>query len=112
MQFLYDGSFYKAVKVSGPKHNLLAISLGSNCKAPEIIELSSKEKGSQRLDSDEVLSQVVFGLEQVNQELGTNYMVEAIQYVPSDTPSKQVYIELTQLIIKKIHEGGDFVRLS
>ena len=111
MQFLYDGHFYKAVKVSGPKHNLLSIALGDNCKAPEIVELSSKEKGSQRLDSDEVLSQVVFGLEQVNKELGTNYMVETIQYVPSDTPSKQVYIELTQSIIKKIHEEGGFVRL-
>lgn len=108
MQFLYDGSFYKAVKISGPKHNLLSLSLGVNCKAPEVVELSSKEKGSQKLDRDEVLSQVVFGLEQVNKELGTNYVVETIQYVPSDSPSKQVYIELTQSIIKKIHEGGIF----
>ena len=109
MQYIYDGQFYKAVKITGPKHNLLGISFGK-CDCPEILALC-KENDEIIIDESDVLSQVKNGIEKINEELGTEYSVSQIQFVPSDTPSKVIYDELTQEIVKRLHKGDEFVKV-
>lgn len=109
MQFVYDGQFYKAVKISGPKHNLLSISLGKS-EQTTITALKQGLDYRQLVDEDDVLSQVTSGIEQLNAELGTDYFVEKIQFVPSDTPSQTVYNELVKAIVTRVHEGKEFIK--
>jgi len=109
MQYIYDGEFYKAVKISGPKHNLLGISFGM-CDCPKILSLNKKSDES-LIDENDVLSQVKNGIEKINEELGAEYSVSQIQFVSSDTPSEVIYDELAQEIVKRLHQGGEFVKV-
>ncbi len=108
MQFVYDGKFYKAAKISGPKHNFLAISFGS-CQSPTISSLKSKEEAPQAIEADDVLAQVTAGINKINAELGTHYSIERAQFIPSDTPSSTVYSELTMAIARRLYDGDEFI---
>lgn len=111
MQFLYDGDYYKVVKISGPKHNLLGIALG-DASTLDVFPLPIKAGEIARIDEQDLVAQVLSGIDEINNELGCNYSLGKIQYVPSDTPSKSVYRELVQEVLRRAHQGGDFVRLD
>lgn len=108
MQYVFDGVFFKAVKITGPNHNLLGLSLnGSN----DIKVTSLGEEADSCIDSDEVLRQVTEGIEDINSELGTKYSIKEIQFIHTDSPSDYIYNELTKSIITRIHEGGEFTKV-
>jgi len=108
MQYVYDGVFFKAVKITGPKHNLLSLSLG---ESNDITVTKLGDEAVSCIESNDVLRQVKEGLNDINIELGTNYSINEIQFVCSDTPSGNIYNELTKKIILRIHEDGEFSRV-
>jgi len=57
---------------------------------------------------DEVLKQVLAGLESVNQSLGTNYKLSQIYYVPSSDRPSSMYQSLIRRLIIHYHSGNEF----
>jgi hypothetical protein len=111
MQYIYDSDTYKVARISGPTHNLLGLAFGDceNCPL-EVVPLKKKDDDD-GIDADDVREQVLSGIQEINEELGVNYKVRKIQFVPSDTSSRTVYKELTKEIVRKIEEGdGGFLR--
>ncbi len=108
MQFLFDGVVYKVIKISGPKHNMLGLVLGKNNRVIETIALKSTAGVQDNVSPIDVEQQVIRGVEEVYLEFGVKYEVKQIQFVSSDTPSANVYKELTIEILKKIIFGGIF----
>jgi hypothetical protein len=112
MQYLYDGELYKIVKITGPKHNMLALGFDEIIKTIEVIDLEKSNMNSAaKISSEDVKNQVLFGISEMNNELGTNYKVCKIQFIGSDTPSNSIYIELAKQILKRLESGETFVRI-
>jgi hypothetical protein len=112
MQFFYDVNVYKSIKISGPKHNMLGLIFSDNndSGAIEILILDSKNEDI-NITSADVVEQVQAGIEEIYQQEGVRYAVKQIQFVPSDTPSNDIYKELTIGIIKRLIAGADFTRI-
>ncbi len=111
MQFIYDSGVYKVAKVASLQHNFLGISFADSKRNVEVVELPLKSGERHVIAGDVVLSQVMDGLQQTNDELGSQYHIEKVLFVPSDTPSDLVYKFLTIELIKRIHNKESFVGL-
>jgi hypothetical protein len=112
MQFVFDGKFYKAIKITGPRHNMLGLVLDKNSNHEiDVIALRSSKDESNNISSLDVKDQVLSGVEAINHKFGVKYTVEKIQFVSSDTPSESVYKELTIEILKRIIAGEEFIRV-
>lgn len=101
MQVIKNGKYYKASRVTGPAHNFLALSLTTNGVQHiriEPVSLSSDTAPAVRLDSTKVLEKAIEGVSQANAELGTDYHIESMQYVPTDSYDLNAYIELAKSI--------------
>lgn len=57
---------------------------------------------------EEVLKQVLSGLESANNALGTNYKLSQIYFFPFDNGKYSVYTFLTIKLIKYYHSGKKF----
>tara|TARA_B100000745_G_C20073369_1_gene366494 strand:+ start:501 stop:836 length:336 start_codon:yes stop_codon:yes gene_type:complete len=111
MQFIRDNGLYKVARITGPTHNFLAIRLSEEKCSTEVTALPVKHGDAVKLDGQKVLSQVLNGLEAVNLELGTEYFLSEVQFVPSDSESSTVYGLLIEELIKRIDANADFVVL-
>lgn len=111
MQFIYDGNFYKVVRVTGPRHNLLGLSFGDIDINAEVVALEIANGEVELVEAKDVLEQVKTGVAAANMELGVDYKIMSIQYVPSDSPSKTVYAELAKEIVRRLANEGEFVRV-
>lgn len=113
MQFIYDGVFYKAIKISGPKHNFLGLNFDSKIEGIsdyEVIVLEDKNTNT-NIESTEVIRQVQAGVEEINERFGTNFIIRQIQYVATDTPSENVYKELTIEILTRFLAKQSFTQI-
>ncbi|ASA57105.1 hypothetical protein BSQ33_06340 [Vibrio gazogenes] len=95
--------------MTGPTHNFLSIRLSESHSTIQVTLLPIKEGESEKLDADEVLSQVSSGLDEVNRELEQTYFISEIQFIPSDSRPASVYSYLTQELIKRIDSGDNFI---
>lgn len=109
MQFIVEKGLYKVARITGPSHNLLAIRLSEADENIEVVPLPIKANEKVRITPQDVLCQVKSGLSSINQELGKEYFISEIQFLPSDTYSPTVYEMLTRELIKRIDVGGNFV---
>jgi hypothetical protein len=99
MQYERDGKWRKVVRVTGPRHNFLAVALDAfrGKSAPEIEALGACK--SPRVRAEDVLSQVEEGVAQANSEFGTQFSVGGVQYLPDDTPGDAIYRQLAREIV-------------
>lgn len=112
MQFIFDGKVYKAIKISGPKHNILGLAFDDKSHANECkIEALEDTNTEININSSDVVEQVQAGIDEINQKFGVNYVARQIQFVPADTPSKTIYKELTIEILKRIIAKDSFTRI-
>lgn len=109
MQFIKDNDLYKVARITGPTHNFLAIRLAEENCSTEIKALPIKQGDVERIDSQSVLVQVLRGLDAINLELGAEYQVSEVQFIPSDSDSSSVYELLIRELIKRIDSNGEFV---
>ena len=76
----------------------------------EVIESNFNNiyKSRIRTSKEEVLEQVLSGLESVNQFLGTNYKLSKIYFSPFDISTNQIYSGLIAALIRHYHSGNEF----
>ena len=76
----------------------------------EVIEwdFPNIDKSRIRSSKEEVLEQVLSGLESVNQSLGTNYKLSQIYFTPFDSSANSVYRLLICKLIRHYHSGNEF----
>ena len=67
------------------------------------------DKSRIRTSKEEVLEQVLSGLESVNQSLGTNYKLSKIYFSPFDISTNRIYSGLIAALIRHYHSGNEFV---
>ena len=76
----------------------------------EVIEwnFSNSDRSRIRTSKEEVLEQVLFGLESVNKSLGTNYKLSKIYFSPFDISANRIYSGLIGALIIHYHSGNEF----
>ena len=76
----------------------------------EVIEwnFNNIDKSRIQTSKEEVLEQVLSGLESVNQSLGTNYKLSKIYFSPFDSLTNQIYSGLIAALIRDYHSGNEF----
>ena len=110
MRFLKTNDIYKIIRITGSQYNILGISFGENNNDIEVIEwnFNNIDKSRIRTSKEEVLEQVLSGLESVNQSLRTNYKLSKIYFSPFDLPYNRIYSGLSAALISHYHNGNDF----
>ncbi|MBN3002290.1 hypothetical protein JW897_00935 [Chromobacterium alkanivorans] len=110
MHFVRLGAFLAATMITGPKHNLLQIRLGTGVQGTPTCEClpSHGECQHEPLIEEEIIAHVLEGTSEANSRLATSYTVSHIRYVQNDTKPEVVYGYLTLKIIEHLQAGGVF----
>lgn len=113
MRFSKTGNIYKIIRITGSQDNILGISFvetNSSEADLEVIEwdFPNIDKSRIRTSEEEVLEQVVSGLESVNKSLGTNYKLSKIYFSPFDISTNRIYSGLIAALIRHYHSGNEF----
>ena len=109
MRFTKKDGIYRIILLSGAQDNILGVSFDeSNSNKIEILQWSIEKGYKIQTSKEEVLEQVVSGLESVNQSLGTNYKLSKIYFSPSDRANNSVYHLLICKLIRHYHSGNEF----
>jgi len=108
MRFSKTNNIYKIIRITGSQDNVLGISFGED--DIEVIEwnFNNIDKSRIRTSKEEVLEQVLSGLESVNQSLGTNYKLSKIYFSPFDISKNRIYSGLIAALIRHYHSGNEF----
>ena len=108
MRFSKTNNIYKIIRITGSQDNILGISFGED--DIEVIEwnFNNIDKSRIQTSKEEVLEQVLFGLESVNQSLGTNYKLSKIYFSPFDISTNRIYSGLIAALIRHHHSGNEF----
>ena len=108
MRFSKTDNIYKIIRITGSQDNILGISFGED--DVEVIEwnFNSSDRSRIRTSKEEVLEQVLFGLESVNKSLGTNYKLSKIYFSPFDISTNRIYSGLIAALIRHYHSGNEF----
>ena len=108
MRFSKTDNIYKIIRITGSQDNILGISFGED--DVQVIELNfnNSDRSRIRTSKEEVLEQVLFGLESVNKSLGTNYKLSKIYFSPFDIPTNRIYSSLIATLIRHYHSGNEF----
>lgn len=108
MRFSKTDNIYKIIRITGSQDNILGISFGED--DIEVIEwnFNNSDRSRIRTSKEEVLEQVLSGLESVNKSLGTNYKLSHIYFSPFDIPTGGIYSGLIAVLIKHYHSGNEF----
>jgi hypothetical protein len=103
MRFSKTNNIYKIIRITGSQDNILGISFGED--DIEVIEwnFNNIDKSRIRTSKEEVLEQVLSGLESVNQSLGTNYKLSKIYFSPFDISTNRIYSGLIAALIRHYH---------
>ena len=108
MRFSKTDNIYKIIRITGSQDNILGISFGED--DVEVIEwnFNNSDRSRIRTSNEEVLEQVLFGLESVNKSLGTNYKLSKIYFSPFDISTNRIYSGLIAALIRHYHSGNEF----
>ena len=108
MRFSKTDNIYKIIRITGSQDNILGISFGED--DVEVIEwnFNNSDRSRIRTSKEEVLEQVLFGLESVNKSLGTNYKLSKIYFSPFDISTNRIYSGLIAALIRYCHSGNEF----
>jgi hypothetical protein len=111
MRFSKTDNIYKIIRITGSQDNILGISFGEDdVEVIEVIEwnFNNSDRSRIRTSKEEVLEQVLFGLESVNKSLGTNYKLSKIYFSPFDISTNRIYSGLIAALIRDYHSGNEF----
>ena len=108
MRFSKTDNIYKIIRITGSQDNILGISFGED--DVEVIEwnFNNSDRSTIRTSKEEVLEQVLLGLESVNKSLGTNYKLSKIYFSPFDISTNRIYSGLIAALIRYYHSGNAF----
>lgn len=114
MQFIRLGEFLAASQISGPKHNLLQVRLGSGLQGKPLCEKLPPigQCTHESLDEELLVSTVIEGLAEANKRLGTNHSIAHIRYIENDTKPEVIYGYMCLKLIEHLETGGVFIESS
>ena len=104
-----DYRFHRITRITGPTHNFLGLSFTDQAESIRMGSLFLEENCSCPvvLEPLEVKEHVLRGVEEANQDLGTGYKINYIEYVANDSGPAPVYEMLASCIVHHMHELGD-----
>ena len=113
MGFFKKDNIYQITRITGSQDNILGVVFDHKNRSDNNIEViewdfPNIDKSRIRTSKEEVLEQVLSGLESVNQSLGTNYKLSQIYFSPFDSGTNSVYKYLIRKLIRHYHSGNDF----
>ena len=113
MGFFKKDNIYRITRITGSQDNILGVAFDDKDRSDNNIEViewnfPNIDKSRIRTSKEEVLEQVVSGLESVNQSLGTNYKLSKIYFSPFDSGTNSVYKLLICKLIRHYHTGNEF----
>ena len=113
MGFFKKDNIYRITRITGSQDNILGAAFDDKDRSDNNIEViewdfPNIDKSRIRTSKEEVLEQVVSGLESVNQSLGTNYKLSEIYFSPFDSGANSVYNLLICKLIRHYHSGNEF----
>jgi hypothetical protein len=112
MLFSRNGNFFRVVRITGPAHNLLgmAFSYGGE-PAPHVRNIDTARDKLVKLAAEDVIANVLAGVDYANAELGLRLQVSAIEYVASDTPPADIYRVLAYELIRRFRDCEELKKL-
>ena len=113
MGFFKKDNIYRITRITGSQDNILGVAFDDKNNSDNNIEViewdfPNIDTSKIRTAKKEVLEQVLFGLESVNQSLGTNYKLSKIYFSPFDIPTNRIYSRLIATLIRHYHNGNEF----
>ena len=113
MGFFKKDNIYRITRITGSQDNILGAAFDDKDRSDNNIEViewdfPNIDKSIIRTSKEEVLEQVVSGLESVNQSLGTNYKLSKIYFSPFDSGANSVYNLLICKLIRHYDSGNEF----
>lgn len=113
MRFSKTDNIYKIIRITGSQDNILGVAFDDKNNSDNNIEViewdfPNIDKSRIRTSKEEVLEQVLFGLESVNKSLGTNYRLSKIYFSPFDISTNRIYSGLIAALIRHYHSGNEF----
>lgn len=113
MGFFKKDNIYSITRITGSQDNILGAAFDDKDRSDNNIEViewdfPNIDKSRIRTSKEEVLEQVVSGLESVNQSLGTNYKLSKIDFTLFDSGANSVYNLLICQLIRHYHSGNEF----
>ena len=113
MQFSKLEKMYRVVRITGAQDNILGVVFSEKeGEKINLIEWKTKESATIKTSGEQVLDQVVSGLKKANEELGKNYQLSEIHFLPSDSAKNSVYEFLIQELIKHYDTGSEFREIA
>jgi hypothetical protein len=97
---------YQISRITGPSHNFLSVTF-SDCKNDKILVEDLSNTLNKNIEPARVRRQVLSTLQEMNNELQTNFHINKIEFVSADTPAKTIYKTMTKEIIIKHHKEND-----
>lgn len=104
MRFQHYGAMHSITRITGPRHNYLAITFATEDPSPEpqVIELPPQGGCEHRaLDRAKILVSVMAGVAEGNREHGSDFVVASIQFVANDTGPEEVYQDMAKLLVEE-----------
>ena len=113
MGFFKKDNIYQITRITGSQDNILGVAFDNKNNSQNTIKViewdfPNIDKSITRTSKEEILEQVLSGLESVNQSLGTNYKLSKIYFTPFDSPASRVYSGLIAVLIRHYHSGNEF----
>ncbi|CAN7521517.1 hypothetical protein [Polaromonas sp. LjRoot131] len=106
MNFQQIGEYLVATRITGPTHNMLQLQFASHPNSsPSIDVLPGVGPNQGALNSQEVLRQVIAGVEAANIEFKCDYRVGRVRFVENDSRPESVYKELAAFIVGQVVHG-------
>ena len=110
MKFIKDKDVYKVARITGVQDNILGVSFRESEADIKVIEWDAKKDTIRKTSSEEVLVQVLDGLKETNEELGKDYKLSIIYFLPTDSASNSVYKFLIAQIVKRVDSKAEFIK--
>ena len=109
MRFTKKDNVYRISQVTGSHDNILGVCFSeNNSNDIQVIQWNRKDDRKIQTSEDQVLEQVLLGLKEVNQSLGTSYRLSKIYFLPSESAAGRIYKVLIARLIRQYHSGKKF----
>ena len=113
MGFFKKDNIYQITRITGSQDNILGVAFDDKNNSHNTIKViewdfPNIDKSITRTSKEEILEQVLSGLESVNQSLGTNYKLSKIYFSPFDIPTNRIYSGLIATLIRHYHSENEF----
>ena len=109
MRFTKKNNMYRIIRVTGSQDNILGVCFSENNSSDiQVIQWNLEDDRKIQTSEDQVLEQVLLGLKEVNQSLGTSYRLSKIYFLPSESGAGQIYKALIVRLIRHYHSGNEF----